>query len=162
MSRFLPGFEEFEEERRQQSAASYDVRMLKRMLLIMTDENTTAGLVREGGDEFGFLWFNEAYNPPVHIVTSKLRDCALDHLLAKSLMRKSVGKAFLDARATCDEEIKVGVVFPILNRGNWIITDSEVRIERGVAAVVRGGDNSKLFVVPFDDFSEGFKLAWQP
>jgi hypothetical protein len=164
MNQFFPGFEEFKAEQEQQSEAAYDARMLKRLLArVMDSSSAVAELVREAGDEFGFTWLNENYSPPVHITAAKL-NCPLVDLLAKSLMRKPVGKAYLEARESCNPDQAVGVVFPISGHSNWIIHDAlMVRLSPGVTYVSRGGhDGTMITITTFDDFADGMKLSWQP
>jgi hypothetical protein len=163
MNQFFPGFEEFEAEMQQKSERSYEARMLNRMLNRLVDEDDARSICDEAADEFGFEWFNTAYNPFVHITASKLKNINPVDLLAKSLMKKPIGQEFIQMRATYEEGVAVGVVFPIKSASNWIIHDGAVPIVPGVTAVIRKGhDGSQLTILSFDAFVDGLKQRWQP
>jgi len=163
MNNLFPGFDQFEADKRQQSEQRYDIRMLNRLLSILLDDEDARELAHEAGDEFGFEWFNDAYNPPVYVTVTKLKGQVIGDLLLKSFMKHPIAQAFIEARATHEEGLKVGVVFPLVAKSNWIIHDADVSVIPGVNAIIRNGhDGSRLTVLPFDAFAAGLRQKWQP
>ena len=165
MNDLLSDFEAFEAEQKQRSEQSYDNRMLKRLLTKTAyDPDVLVTTIREAGDEFGFEWFNETFDPPLLMRTDKVKNASFEQFLAGRLMRKPVGEAFLRMRAEVVPEKPVGVIFPVKNHSNWIIHDSlNIPVIPGVSHVVRvGRDDAQLRIIPFDSFAEGLKQVWQP
>jgi hypothetical protein len=143
--------------------ATYDVKMLRKLLVDQCGRERMKEIEREAGSEFGFFWFNNNLPCPIIIRTSKVKVAPV-HLIKGAGMRKTpLWQAYFDIKSEYPREKAVGVIFRIPNVGQYVIHNyPSIPMEPGFNTVIRQASNpdKALYMTPWKAFLAGLKKVW--
>lgn len=160
---FFPGLEEHLAASEAASKASYEVKMLRALLVELCGRERMKELEHEAGDEFGFLWLNSTTPCPLVLRTSKVKVVPVHLIRSAGMTKTPLWRTYFEVKSQYARETKLGVIFRIPNVGQFVIHNyPAISLEPGFNTVVRQASNPDkgLYIMPWQAFLAALKKVW--
>jgi hypothetical protein len=143
---FFPGFDEYMEERHEQSQSSYDLKILKLLFKTLLSDREFKATRAEAGDEFDLNWFNDMGVVPIFIFARKHIVVNPAQILSTAGFTKTqLWAAYFEEKNKMPKGKAMAMFFPIVRMGQFVIHNANcLPAVPGHNVVMRHGSTTEM------------------